>query len=55
MKKGMQNDKPELNTPELPQKGLVRLKQILQAIPVTASTWWYWVRQGRAAKTAHSN
>lgn len=28
--------------------GLLRLPQVLQLIPVSKSTWWLWVRQGKA-------
>lgn len=26
----------------------LRLRQVLQIIPVSRSTWWLWVKQGRA-------
>lgn len=32
----------------LPQKGFVRLPQILSVIPVGRSTWWLWVKQKKA-------
>lgn len=35
-----------MNNP-LPQTGLVRLKQILEVIPVGKSTWWNGVKSGR--------
>jgi predicted DNA-binding transcriptional regulator AlpA len=35
---------------EFPHSGYVRLKQILQFIPVHPSTWWYWVKEGRVPK-----
>lgn len=28
----------------------LRLKQVLQHVPVSASTWWAWVKIGRAPK-----
>lgn len=34
----------------IPQKGFLRLNQVLQLIPVSKSTWWSWV----AAKKAPS-
>lgn len=27
---------------------VIRLKELLRIVPVAASTWWSWVRQGRA-------
>lgn len=32
----------------LPQTGFVRLPQILAVIPVSRSTWWAWVKSGKA-------
>lgn len=34
----------------IPDSGYVRLNVILQNVPVCASTWWNWVRSGRAPK-----
>ncbi len=34
----------------LPQTGFVRLPQILSVIPVSRSTWWAWVKSGKAPK-----
>ncbi len=28
--------------------GFLRLPQVLKLIPVSRSTWWAWVKQGRA-------
>ena len=39
---------PELQN--LPETGLLRLKQILQFIPVSRSGWWYGVKTGRFPK-----
>lgn len=36
--------------PQLPSTGFIRLPQILQAIPVGRSTWWAWVKTGKAPK-----
>lgn len=33
-----------------PQTGFLRLPQVLQLIPVGKSTWWQWVKDGRAPK-----
>ncbi len=35
-------------TTGLPQTGYVRLSQILKVIPIGKSTWWNWVRSGKA-------
>ncbi|WP_220635008.1 AlpA family phage regulatory protein [Georgfuchsia toluolica] len=32
------------------QAGFIRLPQILSLIPVSRSTWWAWVRSGKAPK-----
>ena len=32
----------------LPDTGYVRLPTILRIIPVSRSTWWQWVRDGKA-------
>jgi predicted DNA-binding transcriptional regulator AlpA len=34
----------------LPAEGYVRIRQVLQAVPVARSTWWQMVREGRAPK-----
>ncbi|NCC85787.1 MAG: AlpA family phage regulatory protein [Clostridia bacterium] len=36
--------------PQLPPTGFVRIKTILQFIPVSASTWWEGCRTGRYPK-----
>lgn len=36
---------PEIQ--ELPQSGLLRIKQVLMLIPVSRSHWWQGVRSGR--------
>lgn len=33
-----------------PQTGFLRLPQVLQQIPVSKSTWWQWVKDGKAPK-----
>lgn len=35
---------------QLPQTGFVRLPQVLAVIPVSRSTWWAWVKSGKAPK-----
>jgi len=35
---------------KLPEEGFVRLAQILEVIPVSKSTWWRGVRDGRFPK-----
>ncbi len=43
--------KPIKDQPQaFPSIGLVRVKQILTIIPVGASTWHRWVREGKAPK-----
>ena len=37
-----------LDTSTLPSTGFIRLDGILQLIPVSKSTWWNWVNDGRA-------
>lgn len=32
----------------LPQVGFVRLPQVLSVIPVSRSTWWAWIKAGKA-------
>lgn len=27
---------------------LIRLKEVLRLVPVAPSTWWHWVRSGKA-------
>lgn len=39
-----------LSSQPLPLTGFVRLPVILQHYPVSASTWWTMVREGRAPK-----
>lgn len=33
---------------QFPEYGFVRLKQVLKVIPVSRSTWWAWVKDGKA-------
>ncbi len=39
-----------LQSKNLPQTGLIRLRQVLLVIPVSASTWWAGVKDGRFPK-----
>lgn len=32
----------------IPETGYVRLPQILAVIPISRSTWWHWVKVGKA-------
>lgn len=36
------------SVPVLPSTGYLRLPDVLKFIPVAPSTWWAWVKQGRA-------
>lgn len=40
--------------PQLPQQGFVRLREILQVIPVSKSTWWAGVKSGRYPQPVRS-
>ena len=35
---------------DLPKTGLLRVRQVLQFVPVSASTWWAGVKDGRFPK-----
>jgi prophage regulatory protein len=35
------------NTKSLPETGFIRLSQILELIPVSRSSWWRGVKEGR--------
>ena len=39
---------PEIQ--ELPQTGLLRIKQVLKFVPVSRSSWWAGVKSGRFPK-----
>lgn len=39
---------PEMT--EIPQTGLLRVKQVLRFVPVSRSNWWAGVRDGRFPK-----
>jgi predicted DNA-binding transcriptional regulator AlpA len=39
---------PEIQ--ELPKTGLLRIKQVLRFVPVSRSTWWAGVKDGRFPK-----
>lgn len=41
------------STSDISMKGLLRLPQVLQLIPVSASTWWAGCREGRFPKPLH--
>lgn len=40
--------------PQLPQQGFLRLREILQVIPVSKSTWWAGVKSGRYPQPVRS-
>ena len=46
----MSNDSKILEIQELPQTGLLRIKQVLRFIPVSRSNWWEGVKTGRFPK-----
>lgn len=35
---------------QLPTTGFIRLPEVLSFIPVSRSTWWAWVKSGKAPK-----
>jgi prophage regulatory protein len=35
---------------EIPQTGLMRIKQVLRFVPVSRSNWWQGVKEGRYPK-----
>jgi len=45
------NRYPVTLSKELPERGFVRLPQILAVIPVGRSTWWAWTKSGRAPRS----
>ena len=44
----MKNKNPSLKIEPVDPTALLRLKQVLRLVPIGASTWWLWVRQGKA-------
>jgi len=42
-----------LQSNDLPQTGLIRLRQLRRFIPVSNSTWWAGVKSGRFPKPVH--
>ncbi len=42
-------EQPRAN-PILPETGFLRLHQVLALIPIGKSTWWEWVKSGKAPK-----
>jgi len=46
----MSKDSIILEIQELPQTGLLRIKQVLRFIPVSRSNWWEGVKTGRFPK-----
>src|SRR5262245_57052473 len=43
-------EQPEAGAPILPATGLLRLRQVLQFYPVSRTTWWRGMREGRFPK-----
>jgi len=46
----MSNDSKIPDLTNLPDTGLLRIKQVLQFIPVSRSAWWSGVKSGRYPK-----
>jgi len=46
----MSKDSNIPNLTNLPETGLLRIKQVLQFIPVSRSSWWQGVRTGKYPK-----
>jgi prophage regulatory protein len=46
----MSKDSKILEIQQLPEGGLVRIKQVLKFVPVSRSTWWAGVKDGRFPK-----
>ena len=44
------SSKEDTSLESFPDKGLVRLPQILKIVPISPSTWWKWIREGKAPK-----
>lgn len=44
----MLNNQPQTDFNQLPRDGFIRLTKILEAIPIGKSTWWQWVKDGKA-------
>lgn len=42
------NPSRPLAAPILPEVGFVRLSDILRVLPIGRSTWWAWVKTGKA-------
>jgi prophage regulatory protein len=47
-KQQLKNPKDNLSLPQLDPNRLIRLKEVLRIVPVSASTWWNWVATSRA-------
>ena len=37
----------------MPEMGFLRLRQVLELIPVGKTTWWEWVKSGKAPAGVH--
>ena len=46
----MSRDSKISEVTELPQNGLLRIKQVLRFVPVSRSNWWAGVKSGRFPK-----
>ena len=50
-------NQPEISLPSHPLQPdpnrLIRLKEVLQIVPVSASCWWNWVATSRAPRPVH--
>jgi predicted DNA-binding transcriptional regulator AlpA len=40
----------KINRPLLPETGFIRLPQVLALIPISRSSWWEGIRQGKYPK-----
>ncbi len=43
-------DREHIEATEIPKNGLLRVKQVLRLVPVSRSSWWKGVREGRYPK-----
>lgn len=38
----------EAKRQQFPETGFVRLPQVLAVLPISRSTWWAWIKEGKA-------
>ena len=46
----MNTKKPNSKPNHLSSRGYLRIPQVLHLVPVSKSTWWTWVKDGKAPK-----